>query len=370
MFFILCVFSIPEAPWPLQNIHQLNIGYCIDFESGKTFASFADKPNRGETQLVIPFSGKGYVLGERSNSPSSGKFVTPYTINKTQDLLGQDHSAKALRPNTKIEVKFEHSGSNKKTLVSPVLITSHQNVLSNYFPTVSVAGQKAFRSVSGSPTKSLTVGDIPKNSVSSGSQRRGTSSKIPLRNSLKAPESTSVTASLDVSGSEEKFPSKRPRLEDKTVFDKFFIKKEEVQSSGNDPEWRSHPTAATPSPSSPASCLRMVDCPVCQNEVLESQINEHLDWCLEGDSIKVKSWRALKNQWVPHTHLCYPANIASVAQESLGSVEIHGLWASSVSHAHVWDCNGKYSVGRCCIFHSCLAYPVVEFVLLVHMHNF
>ncbi|XP_059026453.1 DNA-dependent metalloprotease SPRTN [Mustela lutreola] len=255
-----------------------------------TPAENKDKPNRGETQLVIPFSGKGYVLGERSNSPSSGKFVTPYTINKTQDLLGQDHSAKALRPNTKIEVKFEHSGSSKKTpFVSPVLTTSHQNVLSNYFPTVSVASQKAFRSVSGSPTKSLTVGDIPKNSVSSGSQRRGTSSKIPLRNSLKAPESTSVTASLDVSGSKEKFPSKRPRLEDKTVFDKFFIKKEQVQSGGNDPEWRSHPTAATPSPSSPASRLRMVDCPVCQNEVLESQINEHLDWCLEGDSIKVKS---------------------------------------------------------------------------------
>ncbi|XP_032697046.1 sprT-like domain-containing protein Spartan [Lontra canadensis] len=255
-----------------------------------TPAENKDKPNRGETQLLIPFSGKGYVLGERSNSPSSGKFVTPYTINKTQDLLGQDHSAKALRPNSKIEVKFEHNGSSKKTpLVSPVLTTSHQNVLSNYFPTISVASQKAFRSVSGSPTKSLTVGDIPKNSVSSGSQRRVTSSKISLRNSLKAPESTSVTAPPDASGPEEKFPSKRPRLEDKNVFDKFFIKKEQVQSGGNGPEWRSHPTAATPSPSSPASCLRMVDCPVCQNEVLESQINEHLDRCLEGDSIKVKS---------------------------------------------------------------------------------
>ncbi|XP_022379402.1 sprT-like domain-containing protein Spartan [Enhydra lutris kenyoni] len=255
-----------------------------------TPAENKDKPNRGETQLLIPFSGKGYVLGERSSSPSSGKFVAPYTINKTQDLLGQDHSAKALRPSSKIEVKFEHNGSSKKTpLVSPVLTTSHQNVLSNYFPTVSVASQKAFRSVSGSPTKSLTVGDIPKNSVSSGSQRRVTSSKISLRNSLKAPESTSLTAPPDASGPEEKFPSKRPRLEDKTVFDKFFIKREQVQSGGNGPEWWSHPTAATPSPSSPASCLRMVDCPVCQNEVLESQINEHLDRCLEGDSIKVKS---------------------------------------------------------------------------------
>lgn len=239
---------------------------------------------------MIPFSGKGYVLGETSNSPSSGKFVTSYAINKTQDLLSQDHSAKALRPNSKIEVKFEQNGSSKKTpLVSPILTASHQNVLSNYFPRVSVANQKTFRSVNGSPTKSLTTGDITKNSISSGSHKRVTSSKISLRNSLKAPESTSVTAPQDVSGPEEKLPSKRPRLEDKTVFDNFFIKKEQVQSGGNDPKWSSHPTAATQDSSSASSQNRMVDCPVCQNEVLESQINEHLDWCLEGGSIKVKS---------------------------------------------------------------------------------
>ncbi|XP_025864475.2 DNA-dependent metalloprotease SPRTN isoform X4 [Vulpes vulpes] len=255
-----------------------------------TAAENKDTPNRGETQLLIPFSGKGYVLGETSNSPSSGKFVTSYAINKTQDLLSHDHSAKALRPNSKIEVKFEQNGSSKKTpLVSPILTASHQNVLSNYFPRVSVANQKTFRSVNGSPTKSLTAGDITKNSISSGSHKRVTSSKISLRNSLKAPESTSVTAPQDVSGPEEKLPSKRPRLEDKTVFDNFFIKKEQVQSGGNDPKWSSHPTAATQNSSSASSQNRMVDCPVCQNEVLESQINEHLDWCLEGGSINVKS---------------------------------------------------------------------------------
>ncbi|XP_045639410.1 DNA-dependent metalloprotease SPRTN [Ursus americanus] len=249
-----------------------------------------DKPNRGETQLLIPFSGKGYVLGETSSSPSSGKFVTPYAINKTQDLFSQDHSAKALRPNSKTEAKFEQNGSSKKTpLASPVLTTSRQNVLSNYFPRVSAANQKAFRSVTASPTKGVTLGDITKNSISSGSQRRVTSSKISLRNSFKAPESASVTAPPDVSGPEEKSPSKRPRLEDKTIFDHFFIKSEQVQSGGNDPKWSSHPTAATPNPSSSASPHRMVDCPVCQNEVLESQINEHLDWCLQGDGIKVKS---------------------------------------------------------------------------------
>ncbi|XP_069340780.1 DNA-dependent metalloprotease SPRTN isoform X1 [Eulemur rufifrons] len=251
-----------------------------------------DKPKRGEAQLLIPFSGKGYVLGETSNLPSPGKLISSNAINKTQDLLSQDHSANALRPNSKTEVKFEQNGSSKKTshLVSPVLNTSHQNVLSNYFPRISAANQKAFRSVNGSsPTTSLTVGDISKNSVSSSSQRRVTSSKISLRNSLKAVEATSVTASQEVSGSEDKFPNKRPRLEDKTVFDNFFIKKEQIQSDGNDPKCSSRPITTTQNSSSSCSQSKMVNCPVCQNEVLESQINEHLDLCLESDNIEVKS---------------------------------------------------------------------------------
>uniref|UniRef100_A0A2K6EZQ8 DNA-dependent metalloprotease SPRTN n=1 Tax=Propithecus coquereli TaxID=379532 RepID=A0A2K6EZQ8_PROCO len=243
-----------------------------------------NKPNRGEAQLLIPFSGKGYILGETSNLPSSGKLISSQAINKTQELLSQDHSANTLRPNSKTEVKFEQNGSSKKTshLVSPVLNTSHQNVLSNYFPRVSAANQKAFRSVNGSsPTTSLTVGDITKNSVSSSSQRRVTSSKISLKNSLKAMESTSVTAPQELSGSEDKFPNKRPRLEDKTVSDNFFIEKEKIRSDGNDPKCSSRPITTTQNSSNSCSQSKMVNCPVCQNKVLESQINEHLDSCLE-----------------------------------------------------------------------------------------
>ncbi|XP_054302108.1 DNA-dependent metalloprotease SPRTN isoform X2 [Pongo pygmaeus] len=245
-----------------------------------------DKPNKGEAQLVIPFSGKGYVLGETSNLPSPGKLITSHAINKTQDLLNQNHSANAVRPNSKIKVKFEQNDSSKNShLVSPAVSNSHQSVLSNYFPRVSVASQKAFRGGNGSPRISVTVGNIPKNSVSSSSQRRVSSSKISLRNSSKVMESASVMPSQDVSGSEDTFQNKRPRLEDKTVFDNFFIKKEQIKSSGNDPKYS---TTTAQNSSSSSSQSKMVNCPVCQNEVLESQINEHLDWCLEGDSIKVK----------------------------------------------------------------------------------
>uniref|UniRef100_A0A8D0LLX7 DNA-dependent metalloprotease SPRTN n=1 Tax=Sus scrofa TaxID=9823 RepID=A0A8D0LLX7_PIG len=244
-----------------------------------------DKPNRSKTQLLIPFSGKGYVLGETSNSPSSGKWITSHAVNKTQDLFSQDQSANALRSNSKTAVKFEQNGSSKKTsLVPSVPSSKHQNVLSNYFPRVSVANQKAFRSVAGSPAKSLTVGDITKNSAPSSSQRRVTSSKVSLRESFKAVESTSVTVPPG-----DQCPGKRPRLEDRAAFDNFFIKKNQIQSGGNDPKCPSHLPAATPNPSSSSSWSRTVNCPVCQSEVLEFHINEHLDRCLEGDSTQGKS---------------------------------------------------------------------------------
>lgn len=250
------------------------------------FASFAGKPNRGETQLLIPFSGKGYVLGETNNS--SGNLITSRAANKTQDLLSQDHSANAVRPNSKSQVKFEQNGSSKKTSVVSPVNTGHQNVLSNYFPRVSDLNQKTSRRVNGSPTQSLTVGDVSKKPVSSSSQR-ASASKVSLRNSLKAVGSTSATASQGASGPEREAPSKRRKLGDKTVFDNFFIKKEQVQVGGDEPQGSSHPAAAAQNSSSSSLQSQTVSCPVCQNEVVESQINEHLDQCLErdGDSVQV-----------------------------------------------------------------------------------
>nr|XP_006212441.1 sprT-like domain-containing protein Spartan isoform X1 [Vicugna pacos] len=252
-------------------------------------AEETDKPNRGERQLFIPFSGKGYVLGETSNLPSSGKFVTSHAVNKTQDLLSQDRSARAVRPNSKIEVKSEQNGSSEKTsLVVPVLSTSHQTVVSNYFPRVPAASRKASRSARGSPAEGATARDVAKSPAPSGAQRRVAAPTKALRKSVRAVEATPVTAPRGASRPGDKFPSKRPRLEDKTVFDNFFIRKEQIQSGGDDAQCSPHPPAAAPSPGG-AGLGRPVPCPVCQSAVPEAQINEHLDWCLEGDSIKGRS---------------------------------------------------------------------------------
>ncbi|KAM6177026.1 DNA-dependent metalloprotease SPRTN [Erethizon dorsatum] len=246
-----------------------------------------DNPGRGEAQPLIPFSGKGYVLGEVRSPPLSEKLIASRAINESQDLFSQDRSADAVRPDSSMEVKFKQNGSSKKFphLFPPV----HQSVLSSYFPRVSVANQKAFRSVSGSLSKNGTVGDITKHSVSSSSQRRVPSFKTSLRNPSKVMASASVTASQYRNGSKDKFPGKRPRLEDKTIFDTFFTKKEQLQSDASEPDSTTHSIATTQSSSSLCSQSQLVSCPVCQGEVVESQINEHLDQCLEGSAVSVRS---------------------------------------------------------------------------------
>ncbi|CAO2609389.1 DNA-dependent metalloprotease SPRTN [Lemmus lemmus] len=227
---------------------------------------------RGEAQPLIPFSGKGYVLGDTSTCPSPGKLSTSYMVNEPKGLSSQDPSASGLRFNSNTE-----------------------SVLSSYFPRVSVANQKAFRNVNGSPVKSGTTGGCTKHPASSGSQRKVPPSRASLRNASKAMASASATVTSaavpqEESGSEDQFPNKRPRLEDRTALDN--IIKEQTQSGG-DPQNSPQPTATSTVGSSGSSCTqrRLVNCPVCQSIVLESQINEHLDRCLEGNKTNLRPRR-------------------------------------------------------------------------------
>jgi hypothetical protein len=97
---------------------------------------------------------------------------------------------------------------------------------------------------------------------------------------------TSATISREESGSEDQFLNKRPRLEDRTALDTI---KEQTQSGG-DLRSSSQPTAAS-APQSLSSQRRLVNCPVCQGVVVESQINEHLDRCLEGNKTNLRPRR-------------------------------------------------------------------------------
>lgn len=221
---------------------------------------------------------------------SSAKSTSSEATSTSQDLTRKGHSGDAPGQSSKVDVKYEQSSSNKKThLVSPVLNANHQSVLSNYFSRVSVANPKAFRSENGSPVKCFMAGDATTISGPCDSQRWAASSDLPPRNSSKALEETAVTTTQVVSRPEEKFSNKRPRLEDKTAFNNFFIKKKKIQSGSSDPKYSASPTTTTQNFSTPSSQSEIVNCPVCHNAVLNSEINEHLDWCLENDSIRVKA---------------------------------------------------------------------------------
>lgn len=216
--------------------------------------------------------------------------------NEAKGPSNQDHSAGGLRLISNAEVKCEQNGfSSKKPHLVPLVPTAtHQSVLSSYFPRVSVANQKAFRNVNGSPVMSGTAGDGSKHPALSGSQRKVPPSRASLRNASKVTASATVTSatvpastiSREECGSEDQFSSKRPRLEDRTALDNI---KEQTQSAG-DLQNGSRPTAAsTPrSSGSSGSQRRLVNCPVCQGIVLESLINEHLDRCLEGDKTNLR----------------------------------------------------------------------------------
>ncbi|XP_051849570.1 DNA-dependent metalloprotease SPRTN isoform X1 [Antechinus flavipes] len=151
------------------------------------------KPKQGRSQLLSPFSGKGYLLGGTSNVSSLGKLINPPAINKTQELFNQNCPLIATRPNHKNELKSNSS--------------------------------------------------------------RG------------------------IISSEDKSPTKRPKIENKTAFANFFIKKEQTNSmctSRNDSKCSSFPVTSSQN----SSHKKAVSCPVCQTQVLETQINEHLDSCL------------------------------------------------------------------------------------------
>nr|XP_004659753.2 DNA-dependent metalloprotease SPRTN isoform X1 [Jaculus jaculus] len=237
-----------------------------------------DKPSRGEAQPLVPFSGKGHVLGDTNTSPSSGKLTATHTGSEPQGLLSQDHSAGVLRPDSQVAVKWEQNGfsGRKPRRASPVSSAGQQSVLSSYFPRISVANQKAFRSVNGSPAKIKMIDDGTMPSASCGSQRRVPPSRVPPRNVSKASASASASAavSLERNSSEDQLPNKRSRLGDKTTFDTVSIQ-EQAQPGADEPQTNF---------CSLSSHQQLVTCPVCQRVVLQLHINSHLDHCLESDT--------------------------------------------------------------------------------------
>lgn len=236
---------------------------------------------------LIPFSGKGFLLGGNSqscaSSPPSPNTCSSITISSPKKLLG-------LSPPT-------------RTLGSPVRPNK---------PPVkrSVGNCEAFLSVSGSPvripktnankhaktTQQKSIEDLfslRKPSETPGTPASGTAKPSPstsgglssaaLIGAQRSPAEPADSPDLDRSSRKRTWDEHNKSASVSASFQKTISSDSSaVQQTGAAAASRVGPGSVQSSsaPCSPPSATLTVTCPVCQAKVEESKINEHLDSCL------------------------------------------------------------------------------------------
>ncbi|XP_010008386.1 PREDICTED: sprT-like domain-containing protein Spartan, partial [Nestor notabilis] len=238
----------------------------------------SESPEKGktkthDTQDLVPFSGKGYRLGggdsglsEKSTGETSGS---------------QLRSPVRTIPIPKNEIKFEKSP--RSGIFFPLCTGDASEKINlaskREFPKLSVANSKAYKNVSGSPVKIARVMEEKSNQDSASGKR-----VMPFYN--RSPKQIcfeQTTTGQKKSSEGSNTLQQWPKMEDKTAFENYFIKKgdTDVTSNINTPlKTKAESTVSSASSSTALRQDKKVSCPVCQTEVLESKINEHLDTCL------------------------------------------------------------------------------------------
>lgn len=242
---------------------------------------------------IIPFSGKGFVLGGNSqssaSSPASQKQVTPVANASSSKAIFSPKKLFAPSSPNKALGSPVHSNLDDKGNCNAVASSRSANV-SGLKPPVkkSVGNSKAFVNINGSPVK------IPKPWSSSSTPDRYSS--VALKGSHGGPaeptESKYLSQSSNGNGSASRKRTWDVRNNSASIFD-FFQK-----AMSSDPSLKIKPSAeqqtaaaatstattssgpSSSTASSSSSAALMVSCPVCQAKVQESKINEHLDSCL------------------------------------------------------------------------------------------
>ncbi|XP_057263020.1 DNA-dependent metalloprotease SPRTN [Pezoporus wallicus] len=238
----------------------------------------SESPKKGKTkthgmQDLVPFSGKGYRLG----GGDSG--LSEKSTNETPG--SQLRSPVRTIPIPKNEIKFEKSPRSGIFFALHTGDASEKISLSSKreFPKLSVANSKAYKNVSGSPVKIARVTEEKSNQGSASGKR-----VMPFYNgSPKQICFEQTTAGQKKSPEGSHTFQQWPKMEDRTAFENYFIKKggTGVTSSISTPsKTKVESTVSSASSSAAVRQDKKVGCPVCQTEVLESEINEHLDSCL------------------------------------------------------------------------------------------
>ncbi|XP_062980457.1 DNA-dependent metalloprotease SPRTN [Elgaria multicarinata webbii] len=245
----------------------------------KSLADDKGRTNGGKIQNIIPFSGKGYVLGGKSGVSSLERTTNPSKHTSRELLRSQLHSPAGLsRTDPKSEQnvsygnalpRFSHD-SNKSNFASSIML-----------PKISVCNKNAYTNVKGSPIKNTAFNGG--RSISSPTNAMwGLPAKEPPEKSIFEPTTStprSLTASQG-SSTPNGGPPKRARMEDAAAFENYFIRKEDPGWTSPSMKRKAKPTVLDSSTASVSDQGRKVCCPVCHSEVLEDKINEHLDSCL------------------------------------------------------------------------------------------
>ncbi|KAF1477312.1 SprT-like domain-containing protein Spartan, partial [Pygoscelis antarcticus] len=242
------------------------------------------KTQTHDTQDLMPFSGKGYRLGgdsglsEKSTDSSSG-------VRNSETPGSQHRSTLKAIPIPKNEIKFEKSP--RSGIFFPFYTDDASEKINlaskREFPKPSVANTKAYKNVSGSPIKIARVTEEKSNQGSANGKRVMPLYNRPPKQICFEQATTAQVASEKKSSECTNALQQWPKMEDKTAFENYFIKKgsTDVTLSINTPmKAKAEPTVSSASSSTAVRQDKKVSCPVCQTEVLESKINEHLDSCL------------------------------------------------------------------------------------------
>ncbi|NWS95906.1 SPRTN protein, partial [Mionectes macconnelli] len=223
------------------------------------------------TQDLMPFSGMGYRLGGGDSVLSEKDTNASSSIGNSQAHCSQHRSP--VRPIPKNEIKFEKLPRNG---IFPLHTDDDSEkinlALKHEFPKPSNA--EDYENDSGVPARMAHIRELKSNQGSANNKR-----------ALPSPDRPPKQICLEQKKSLEciNTPQRWPKMEDKTAFEKYFLKKggSDVTLSINTPvKTKAEFTQSSASSGNSVRQDKNVSCPVCEAEVLESKINEHLDSCL------------------------------------------------------------------------------------------
>ncbi|XP_063299458.1 DNA-dependent metalloprotease SPRTN [Pelobates fuscus] len=233
--------------------------------SSKCNSSDKGKNHGVDIRTIIPFSGVGYKLVQTSKSDM------PHTSNtstgNTKNLLPSSSSTFIL--------------NNKKPLLSQEKYMHSKSGV----PMVSVANPKVFLNVNGSPIK-LPVKRTKVHSENTSPRiadlflSNMTEKKMSIKTSKRS-ATTSITSQGLNNENIYGQSTKRPRMQDEKAVEDFLLTS--PWRNAKNKHMQNINSTAAPSDITTASSSQQsvtVSCPVCRTEVLELNVNEHLDSCL------------------------------------------------------------------------------------------